>query len=137
MDKKYFTIEEAQKALPKVKETVLKLQQLQEAIDMVNSVYLDPDQMSYDEYMATDTQLSKKFHKFSYEFYKELEKLDRMGILIKDLPLGLVDFYAKFEGRDIFLCWHLGEDKIKCWHELHEGFKFRKPIIDLGEIKIN
>ncbi|MDP7324121.1 MAG: DUF2203 domain-containing protein [Candidatus Woesearchaeota archaeon] len=135
MERKYFTIEAAQKLLPKIQSLIIQLQQLQAGVDLINQVYIDPDKTSYEDYMSMDTQLSKKFHKLSYDFYCELEKFDKMGILIKDLDKGLVDFYTKFEGRDIFLCWQFGEEKIQFWHEIDEGFEGRQQIIDLGEIK--
>ena len=133
MPKRYFTAESAQKQLPKTKKSLLRLQNLKKAIDAITSVRIDPKEIDYDELIETNTKLSKEFHKLSYEFYKELEKLEKTGCVLKDLEQGLVDFYCKFEGRDIFLCWKSGEDKIKAWHELDAGFIGRKPIMNLLE----
>ena len=131
MPKKYFTVKIAQKQLPKIKRSLSKLQNLKNAIDAITSIRIDPKEIEYEEIVETNTKLSKEFHKLSYEFYKELEKLEKIGCMIKDLEQGLVDFYCKFKGRDVFLCWKLGEDKIKAWHEIHSGFTGRKPIIDI------
>lgn len=131
MVKKYFTIEDAQKQLPMIKKSILKLQNLKNAIDAVASVKIDPREISYEEFLDANTKLNKDYHKLSYEFYKELEELEKIGCLLKDLEQGLIDFYCKFEGRDIFLCWKLGEEKIKAWHEIDAGFPGRKSIIDL------
>ena len=131
MSKKYFTMESAQKQLPKIRKSLMKLQNLKKAIDAILSVKIDPREVGHEEFIETNTKLSKEYHKLSYEFYKELENLEKGGCLLKDLEQGLVDFYCKFEGRDIFLCWRLGEDRIKAWHEIDIGFRGRKPIIDL------
>lgn len=133
MSKKYFTAESAQKQLPKIKRLLSRLQNLKKAIGAITSVRFDPKEIEYEEFVETSTKLSKEFHKLSYEFYKELEKLEKTGCVLKDLEQGLVDFYCKLEGRDIFLCWKLGEDRVKAWHEIDSGFAGRKPVIDLEQ----
>ena len=47
---------------------------------------------------------------------------------IKDLEIGLIDFPTLFRGQEVYLCWKLGEDKIRFWHGIHEGFRGRKAI---------
>jgi len=131
MVKKYFTVEIAQKQLPKIRKSILKLQNLKKTIDAISSIRMDPLEMGYEEFLETNTRLNKEYHKLSYEFYKELENLEKTGCLLKDLELGLADFYCKFQGREVFLCWNLGENKINAWHEVDMGFVGRKPIIDL------
>ena len=133
MTKKYFTVQTAQKQLPKIKKSLLKLQNLKKATDAIMSVRIDPGEIEYDELMETSTKLNKEFHKLSYGFYMELEKLEKTGCIIKDLEQGLVDFYCRFEGRDIFLCWKIGEDRIKAWHEINAGFAGRQTIVDIEQ----
>ena len=58
------------------------------------------------------------------------ERIEQMGVLIKDLEIGLIDFLSRFHGRDVCLCWKLGEEHIRFWHGMEEGFKGRKPIDD-------
>lgn len=58
------------------------------------------------------------------------EKIEVMGVLIKDLDLGLIDFLTRYQGRDVCLCWKLGEDRIRFWHGTDEGFAGRKAIDD-------
>ena len=48
--------------------------------------------------------------------------------MLKDAELGLVDFYGKLDGRDIFWCWKHGEDHIGHWHEIEAGFAGRRPL---------
>ena len=133
MAKKYFTVESAQKQLPKIKKSLSKLQNIKKAIDVILSVRIDTRKVEFDEFLETNTKLNKGYHKLSYELYKELENLEKIGCVLKDLEQGLVDFYCRFEGRDIFLCWKLREEKIKAWHEVDDGFAGRKPIVSLEE----
>ena len=128
---KYFTVKTAQGLIPKIRKSLLKLKSINKAIDTISSIRLDPNELGYEESSSINIKLSKDFHKLSYEFYKEMEKFEKIGCLLKDLDQGLVDFYAKFEKRDIFLCWKLGEDKIESWHETGNGFMGRQPIISL------
>lgn len=55
-------------------------------------------------------------------------KIEQMGVLIKDLDIGLIDFLAHYQGREVCLCWKLGEERIRFWHGMDEGFAGRKPI---------
>jgi hypothetical protein len=57
-----------------------------------------------------------------------VDKLEELGVMLKDLDLGLLDFPAEREGEDVLLCWHVGEDSVTTWHGLEEGFAGRKPI---------
>ena len=57
-----------------------------------------------------------------------VEKLEELGVVLKDLDLGLLDFPAERNGQDVLLCWHVGEDAVAFWHGLDEGFAGRKPI---------
>jgi hypothetical protein len=61
-----------------------------------------------------------------------VERLDELGVTVKDLDLGLLDFPALNDGREIELCWHVGEESVAFWHEIGEGYAGRKPI-DWGE----
>jgi hypothetical protein len=61
-----------------------------------------------------------------------VERLDELGVTVKDLDLGLLDFPALHDGREVELCWHVGEDAVVFWHEIGEGYAGRKPI-DWGE----
>jgi hypothetical protein len=59
-----------------------------------------------------------------------IEQLQEIGCVLKDLDEGLVDFPAMLDGREVYLCWKLGEERIGFWHGLDEGFAGRKPLED-------
>jgi len=57
-----------------------------------------------------------------------IEEVQEIGCVIKDLDIGLVDFPTLFRGREVYLCWKLGEPAIGFWHGVDEGFAGRKAI---------
>ncbi len=57
-----------------------------------------------------------------------LEKIHATGCLVKDLDMGLLDFPAIINNQEVFLCWRLGEERIRFWHRQDEGFAGRKPL---------
>jgi hypothetical protein len=59
-----------------------------------------------------------------------LAEIDSIGVQVKDLDIGLLDFPCAVEGQTILLCWKLGEKSITHWHGTEEGFAGRKPIDD-------
>lgn len=58
----------------------------------------------------------------------ELRRFAEAGVEVKDLETGLCDFVALREGRDVYLCWRLGEKQVGHWHELAAGFAGRQPL---------
>jgi hypothetical protein len=59
-------------------------------------------------------------------------RIDALGITLRDIERGLIDFPALANGRQIWLCWRLGEADIAYWHELETGFGSRRPLIELA-----
>lgn len=129
--KKYFTIEGAEKLLPHIERIMRRTIRLNKALDLLSSIEIEVYDDDY-ENLRRVTKANKQFHKLSYEFYSNIEQLEDMGCLVKDLDMGLIDFYHLFEGRDIFLCWKIGERRIRFWHEIDTGYMGRKPIFDLA-----
>jgi hypothetical protein len=54
--------------------------------------------------------------------------IHELGAVVKDPDEGLVDFPARVEGREAYLCWKVGEDAIEYWHGIDEGFAGRRPL---------
>lgn len=57
-----------------------------------------------------------------------VEELTALGVQVKDLDTGLVDFPSRRDGEEILLCWQLGEDEIGWWHTLDGGYAGRRPL---------
>ena len=59
-------------------------------------------------------------------------QIDRWGITLRDIETGLIDFPALVNGREVCLCWRLGEDEVAWWHESSAGFAGRRGLLDLA-----
>jgi hypothetical protein len=57
-----------------------------------------------------------------------IEEMQQTGCVVKDLDTGLLDFPCLYRGREVYLCWRLGEHGISHWHGIDEGFAGRKPV---------
>ena len=55
-------------------------------------------------------------------------KIRSYGCILKDLNVGLVDFLAQRDGREVYLCWRYGEPRVDFYHELHTGFRGRQHL---------
>lgn len=64
-------------------------------------------------------------------FRQSLTEISRHGCLLRDLELGLVDFYTMARGQVVCLCWRRGEPRIEHWHPIDEGFSGRRPLEEL------
>ncbi len=122
---KYYTPQEANKVLPEIKYKIgllLKLlkhiQLLQEDLAMVSSMN------DLRLYIEKKQELNKAITRL----YNGIEEIESMGIIIKSLDQGLLDFPSKRFNEEVWLCWKLGEDEVKFWHGKDEGFAGRKPL---------
>jgi len=62
------------------------------------------------------------------EVRRLLETVEQAGIVLRDIDRGLVDFPALMDGREVYLCWELGEDEVGYWHDLEGGYGGREPL---------
>lgn len=59
-------------------------------------------------------------------------QIDALGITLRDIERGLIDFPALASGRQVWLCWELGEETVGYWHELETGYGARRPLAELA-----
>lgn len=59
---------------------------------------------------------------------QDVQAIAAQGVLLRDTETGLLDFPAVIDGRDVFLCWRLGEERVSFWHGPETGFSGRKPL---------
>jgi hypothetical protein len=62
------------------------------------------------------------------ELSRALGELEAVGIVLRDVDRGLIDFPALRDGEEVYLCWLLDEDEIRFWHEPDAGFAGRQPL---------
>ena len=124
---KRFTLEQANATLPLVKKIVAdivkthaKAAELRQRIEKLDGGK---------EMTAAQGELDRTIEQLQ-DFANELAAV---GAELKDVQIGLIDFIGRHDGRDVCLCWKLGEESIGFWHEMDAGFAGRKPIASLRE----
>lgn len=122
---KYFTVEEAQSLIPKITGVLTAAletkQQIERKVDNWRKVHKSIDD-------AHEAVLRGQVDFLASHLEKQLGEITDLGCIPKDLDLGLVDFPARVDSKEAFLCWRMGEKKINFWHGLTEGFQGRKPL---------
>lgn len=125
MSARTYTLAEARAILPRVKELMGAVQAARRAI-----LKLRPAAWPALRAAATNGG-SKEAGELALEFGKleaGIKAILALGVQIKDVDSGLVDFLGTRDGREIYLCWRYGEDDIAFWHDLDAGFAGRQPI---------
>jgi hypothetical protein len=133
--KRRFTLAEANRSLPLVKRIVgdiVKTHAL--AMNLQHEIERQAGSGKSNKSQAPtmagmQEQLDSAMHKLE-DFVDELSEI---GCELKDYQAGLIDFVGRHEGRDVYLCWKLGEDHITHWHELDSGFAGRQSVSKLRE----
>ncbi len=64
----------------------------------------------------------------AYNLYLAIERIRELGVVLKDLDIGLLDFPHERGGRVVFLCWHPPEESVEYWHDLDSGYAGRQPL---------
>lgn len=73
-------------------------------------------------------RVSEELDEAVRELAATVDRLNELGVQVKDLDTGLVDFPALREGEEVLLCWQLGEEEIAWWHRPEDGFAGRRPL---------
>ena len=126
-DKKYFTVEEANRALPYVSRIV----------DDVTEVYgriVDiRRELETEDPMPGAAELERSYDAAMDRLSRLIDELHDVGVELKDFEKGLVDFPAIHDDRQVLLCWKRGEEAVTHWHEIDAGFAGRNPVSMLSE----
>jgi len=130
---KTFTLGEAQTLLPVVEallrraqaagvragELAQEMQQLSQRIFLAGGMHVD---------VAVAARRRAEHDKAVQDAKDTLAEIDSIGVQVKDLEQGLLDFPSVIDGKQVLLCWKLGEPAITHWHTEEEGFAGRKPL---------
>ena len=132
---KTFTPAEANALLPRVTPLIEQLQGLQRSIVQTNrqidEVVVKVSGGNGFPIQSLKEQLkdlTKHQLQLIEAFQSTLQQLESLGCMLKDLSIGLVDFYGTRDGEPVLLCWKLGEDRVRFWHTLESGYAGRQPL---------
>ena len=130
---RFFTLEQAEKLLPDVETAILEAISLKADYERTESEWQSVAQrvavmggVRVDRAQAMEQK--KRREGAARTLQQAVERVHEFGCLVKDLDIGLIDFPTLFQGEEVYLCWKLGEQGIRFWHGVAEGFRGRKPI---------
>lgn len=129
---KVFTVEEANQLLPQLTELIHQIQEKQRAL-LAKEVEIDTLELLHPplEEGKPSPEVAREMELYDgwvNEFYDLIDQVQELGCFLKDLEAGLVDFYTLHQGRVVYLCWKLGEERVGFWHEVGRGYAYRQPL---------
>lgn len=127
-ERRYFTLAEANKALPLVQRIV---RDITSTYRRVLSVRNHMETLRAMNWLADFEQAQDELYELVDRLQEFTRELNEIGVQLKDWNMGLVDFPAVHKGRAVFLCWRPGEESVQYWHEQGEGFAGRQPVATL------
>lgn len=131
MARRYFTVEEAEAQLPSISPLLLRAKRLKRRLEqhehIVQRVTADGREELFDEVESFDTE----YETLKEMFYDLVERIEQKGCIVRSVDEGIIDFYTRFEGRDVFLTWKLGEKKVNYWHEIDDDPWNRNKILEI------
>jgi hypothetical protein len=123
--RRHFTITEARRTLVYVKSIVRDIR------DAYRAAVALQHRLEYPLPDENIDRLRQQYEGLMDNLNRFVDELHEVGVELKDYDLGLVDFPALHDGREIFLCWKYGEPDLEAWHELDAGFTGRQPLAAL------
>lgn len=120
-----FTVEEANALLPKLNELLADIAVHRDAM-REKAPHMEPILRA----AATNGggKIGSEYGVEAYNLYLAIERIRSLGVLLKDLDTGLLDFPHERDGRVVFLCWHPPEERVAYWHDIEAGYAGRHPL---------
>ena len=132
MNRRLFTLEEASDLIPWLEEKLKELALLYSRLKQSQLDYQDLSRRRNNNgHSSSDEEIEsarKDVNKFSGEIESDMGAILKEGILVRHVESGLVDFPSIRDGREVYLCWLLGEKDIGFWHETNVGYSSRQPL---------
>jgi hypothetical protein len=130
---KTFTIDEAQSLLPVLESLLKRANEGKQAAEQVEAglselarrIYLSGGMKVDTASVARQRAELEEHLKLARESVAEI---DAIGVQVKDLEAGLLDFPCRLDDQVVLLCWRMGETSIEHWHTVEAGFKGRQPV---------
>ena len=130
MEERTFTLTEAKQLLPQLEEQLLAVKKEKEVL--VHS-HGEIKKASANAQANGGSFAGPRYIRALERISDSVEAIQEMGVLVKDLDVGLCDFPYQMNGRVVYLCWKLGESEIRFWHEVEDGYAGRQPLETLTE----
>jgi hypothetical protein len=130
---KTFTLDEAQSLLPVLESLLKRAMEARRAARLVESELNElPQRIYLSGGMRVNSASVAKQRAEVEEHLKQAQEsiaeIDAIGVQVKDLDSGLLDFPCRIDGQVVLLCWRMGERTIEHWHTIEAGFQGRQPV---------
>jgi len=129
---RYFTLEEANSTIPYisriVEDIVAEYEKWRDCIFRYEVIAAKSTPQTESE-TEEQEELRQEVDSVAQRINGYIDELTQVGCIFKGFDGGLVDFRSHVEGRDVFLCWKLGEPEVQHWHEVDSGFAGRQPLV--------
>ena len=127
-DTRVFTLSEARGLMPRLRKLLTRVLKEREALlDMRVEIDLAREKADAG---GGGSPMGPAYLAHLIAFSEAIQEIEYMGVHVKDLRTGLVDFPYDRDGRIVYLCWRPDEDEISWWHEMDAGFAGRQPLTD-------
>lgn len=126
-----FTREEADALLPHIASLLMQARDLKRQYDEKQAAVANVQSTLKTNGDSLDVEMSRAAQGSSEAataINVLVERVNKLGAEVKDIDMGLCDFRSRREGREVYLCWKLGEERVSYWHELHTGYATRQPL---------
>jgi hypothetical protein len=120
-----FTVSEANHLIPQLQ---TRFSSIQQAKAILLQTKLEIQKASAQAQYGGGSSVGHLYISGLQQVSTNLQAIHELGVLVKDVDIGLCDFPHLRDGRVVYLCWKLGEDEVQWWHETTTGFKDRYPL---------
>jgi len=132
---KTFTIDEAQSLLPLLEALLKRAIEGKQAAEKIES---DLSELARRIYLSGGMKVDAvsvikqrgELEEHMKRVRETITEIDEIGVQVKDLDSGLLDFPCRLDDQVVLLCWRMGETSIEHWHTMEAGFKGRQPVDD-------
>ncbi|MCS7003124.1 MAG: DUF2203 domain-containing protein [Dehalococcoidia bacterium] len=131
MPPRYFTVEQANRLLPELSPLLESLRSMKRelvALQAEMDRYRQKARGNGHNYAAEIADVAGAHDRVHTEANDVIARITALGIELKDVELGLVDFPSIRHGRRVYLCWKLGEPRVAYWHDPESGYAGRQPL---------
>jgi len=124
MGRRFFTVREANELIPFLSSRLRELRMLHQNLRVWGALNPTSDEIA----LAGGMPAPRRYVDLLVTLQGLVEEICSEGCQIKDFESGLIDFPTIWEGREVFLCWKLGEPEVGHWHEIEAGFAGRQSL---------
>ena len=125
----YFTVEEARALVPQLRELLETMRAEKEELDEKSEALQElAPAMNGNGHAVMSASLEQEMKRLIDAIQEKIERITRLGVEVKDIDRGLVDFPSLRDGRVVYLCWLVSEPTVSYWHDIETGFIGRQPL---------